>query len=125
MKRVMKRAIVIVDHGSRQDAANAVVVQLALLVQERAGSRAVVSAAHLEAAEPSLPRALDACVSEGAREVTVQPLFLVPGKHATQDIPQLLEAARQRHPGVVFVLGEVIGPDPLLAELILRRCGLG
>jgi sirohydrochlorin ferrochelatase len=121
----VKRAIVIVDHGSRQAAANSVVEQLAQLVQARAGAGVAVSSAHLEAAEPSLPSALDVCVSRGAREVTVQPLFLVPGRHATQDLPELLSAARQRHPGVRFELGAVIGPDPLLAELILRRCGLG
>lgn len=120
----MKRAIVIVDHGSRQEPANAVVVQLAEAVQARAGTRAAVSWAHMEGAEPSLPRALDACVSQGALEVTVQPLFLVPGKHATRDIPELLEAARQRHPGVQFDLAGVIGADPLLAELIAKRCGL-
>ena len=121
----MKRAIVIVDHGSRQEPANAVVVQLAAAVQARVGPRAAVAWAHMEAAEPSLSSALDACVSQGALEVTVQPLFLVPGKHATRDIPALLDAARQRHPGVRFELGDVIGADPLLAELISRRCGLG
>ena len=120
----MKRAIVIVDHGSRQEAANAVVVQLAQAVQARAGTRALVAWAHMEGAEPSLPRAIDGCVSQGALEVTVQPPFLVPGKHATRDIPALLEAARERHPGVRFELGGVIGADPLLAELILKRCGL-
>jgi sirohydrochlorin ferrochelatase len=120
----MKRAIVIVDHGSRHEPANAVVIQLAQLLQARAGATANVSSAHLEAAEPSLPNALDACVRAGARQVTVQPLFLAPGKHATRDLPQLLAAARERHPGVRFELGEVIGADPLLAELLSRRCGL-
>jgi sirohydrochlorin ferrochelatase len=121
----VKRAIVLVDHGSRQEPANTVVKQLAQAVQQRAGARATVSWAHLEAAEPSLPQAIAACVSQGAREVTVQPMFLVPGRHATRDIPALLEAARQCYPGVTFVMGQVIGADPLLAELLAQRCGLG
>jgi sirohydrochlorin ferrochelatase len=120
----VKRAIVIVDHGSHQDPANAVVVQLAAALQARVGSRAAVAWAHMEAAEPSLPCAIDECVNRGALEVMVQPLFLVPGKHATRDIPALLEAARQRHPGVRFELGDVIGADPLLTELLVKRCGL-
>lgn len=120
----MKRAIVIVDHGSRQEAANAVVVELATAVQSRAGERSLVAWAHMKGADPPLPEAIDACVSQGALEVTVQPLFLVPGKHATRDIPELLAAARQRHPHVRFELGQVIGADPLLVELIARRCGL-
>ena len=120
----MKRAIVIVDHGSRKEAANAVVVELARAVQARAGGRLLVAWAHMEGADPSLPEAIDACVSQGALEVTVQPLFLVPGKHATRDIPELLAAARQRHTDVRFELGQVIGADPLLVELIAQRCGL-
>jgi sirohydrochlorin ferrochelatase len=120
----MKRAIVIVDHGSRLAAANAVVAELAAQLQARAGERAAVCFAHLEAAEPSLPAALDRCVSEGARAITVQPLFLAPGRHASRDIPELLAAARQRHPDVSFELGSVIGVDPLLVELMVRRHAL-
>jgi sirohydrochlorin ferrochelatase len=120
----VKRAIVIVDHGSGQEAANAVVLELASAVQARAGQHVHVAGAHMEAADPSLLDAIEACVSQGALEVTVQPLFLVPGKHATRDIPELLAAARQRHPQVRFELGQVLGADPLLVELLARRCGL-
>jgi sirohydrochlorin ferrochelatase len=120
----VKRAIVIVDHGSRKEAANAVVMELARALQARAGERALVAWAHMEGADPPLQKAIDACVSRGALEVTVQPLFLVPGKHATRDIPELLAAARRRHSHVRFELGQVIGADPLLLELIARRCAL-
>jgi sirohydrochlorin ferrochelatase len=120
----MKRAIVIVDHGSRHPGANAVVAELARAVQIHAGDRAEVCFAHLEAAEPRFERALDECVRQGAREVLVQPLFLVPGRHAARDIPELIDAARQRHPGIRFRLGEVIGADPLLAQLLFARAEL-
>lgn len=120
----MKRAIVIVDHGSRHAAANAVAAEIAAEIQARAAGRAVVSFAHLEAAEPNLAEAIDRCVCAGALEVTVQPLFLAPGRHATRDIPAILEAARLRHPAVSFELGGVIGVDPLLIDLLAQRCGL-
>lgn len=120
----MKRAIVIVDHGSRQDAANAVVAKIAAEIEARAAGRATVCFAHLEAAEPGLSEAIDRCVSTGASEVMVQPLFLAPGRHATRDIPEILETARRRHPGVSLELGDVIGVDPLLVELLTRRCKL-
>jgi sirohydrochlorin ferrochelatase len=117
------RLIVIVDHGSRSDSANGVVAEVARLVQIRAGDRAEVRFAHLELSEPSLPRVLDECVAAGAAHVTVQPLFLAPGKHASRDLPELVANARRRHPGVEFELGRVIGADPLLAEMIWARCG--
>jgi sirohydrochlorin ferrochelatase len=119
-----EKAIVIVDHGSRRAAANAVVAEIARLVQLRAGARASVAWAHMELSEPSLGDVIDACVARGARTILVQPLFLAPGRHATRDIPGLVAAARQRHPDVAFSIGEVIGADPLLAELISRRCSL-
>lgn len=118
------KAIVIVDHGSRRAAANAVVAEIAQLVQARAGHRAIVRFAHMELCQPSLGHVIDECVRDGAREVLVQPLFLVPGRHAARDIPEQLELARARHPRVVFRLGEVIGADPLLGELVASRCGL-
>jgi len=118
------RAIVIVDHGSRRAAANAVVVEIARLVQGRVGNRAGVRFAHMELCQPSLTQVIDECVNDGAHEVIVQPLFLAPGRHATRDIPALVDLARGRHPQVTFRVGEVIGADPLLAELVTSRCGL-
>jgi sirohydrochlorin cobaltochelatase len=79
----------------------------------------------MEICEPSLPAVIDDCVSSGARLVTVQPLFLAPGKHASRDIPELVADAQRRHPTVRFELGCVIGADPLLAEIVAARCGLG
>lgn len=117
-------AIVIVDHGSRNGPANAVVEEIARQVQARAGDRARVCFAHMEICEPSLPAAIDDCVAAGARRVIVQPLFLVPGRHASRDIPELVADAQRRHPGVAFELGRVIGADPLLTEVVCARCGL-
>jgi sirohydrochlorin ferrochelatase len=119
----VEHAIVIVDHGSRHPAANAVVEDIASLVQARAGSRASVVWAHMELGVPSLPRAIDEAVRRGARSVTVVPFFLAPGRHAAADIPDLVAAAGARHPGVSFRLGEVLGADPAIAELVARRCG--
>jgi sirohydrochlorin ferrochelatase len=118
------RVIVIVDHGSRSQPANAVVVEVARLVQVRAGAGVAVRFAHLELAEPSLPAVIDECVATGARAISVQPFFLAPGKHAGRDIPELVARAQRRHPHVRFELGRVIGADPLLAELVALRCGL-
>jgi sirohydrochlorin ferrochelatase len=119
------RVIVIVDHGSRSQRANAVVVELARLVQVRAQDAAAVRFAHLELAEPRLPAVIDECVAAGARAISVQPFFLAPGKHASKDLPELVADARRRHPHVQFELGRVIGADPLVAELVASRCGLG
>jgi len=118
------RVIVIVDHGSRSAPANEVVIEIARLVQVRAGDQAAVRFAHLELEEPCLPRVIDECVAAGALSISVQPFFLAPGKHAGKDIPQIVADAQRRHPHVHFELGRVIGADPWLAQIVASRCGL-
>lgn len=121
----MQRALIIVDHGSRREEANAALVETARLVRERVGDRCNVRYAHMELGEPSLEQAVARAVQEGAREIVVVPFFLAPGKHASVDIPASVEAARAAHPTVFFRLSEVLGPDVLLAELVLERAGIG
>lgn len=120
----MQRALIIVDHGSRRSEANAALRETARLVAERVGASWDVRYAHMELCEPSLEQALEQAVADGAREVVVQPFFLGPGNHASVDIPASVESARARHPSVVFRLTAVLGPDALLAELVLKRADL-
>ena len=112
------RALVIVDHGSRRPDAHAHLEALGRRVQERAPGLAV-RIAHMEQAEPSLARTIEACIAEGMSEVAVHPLFLAPGRHLTDDIPALVEAIRASHPGIEIRLLDPIGARQELADLIL------
>ena len=114
----MKRALVIVDHGSRRPEAHRHLETLAEQVQSRA-AELLVCAAHMELAEPSLEKAIDRCVEAGAEEVLVHPLFLAPGRHLAQDIPRLVEEAVARHPGLRVRITAALGERPELVELIL------
>ena len=118
------RAYVIVDHGSREPEANAVVEEVAAQVGAHLGG-APVRAAHMELAAPSLAEALDACVAGGAGEVVVVPYFLAPGRHSTGDIPRLAAEAAARHPGVTVRVTEPLGVHPGLVEAVLDRLGEG
>lgn len=75
----------------------------------------------MEIAEPTIAQAVQRCVDRGARRVVVAPYFLSKGRHIQQDIPTLVEEARQMHPGVECVVAEPIGVDPLMAQLIESR----
>ncbi|HEY8431090.1 MAG TPA: CbiX/SirB N-terminal domain-containing protein [Sandaracinaceae bacterium] len=112
------RALLLVDHGSRRADANAVLEELAELV--RARTRDVVRTAHLELAPPTIAEGFDACVAAGANEVVVVPVFLAPGRHASEDVPRLAREAAERL-GVAWRVADVLGADPLLAELVLAR----
>ena len=118
----MTRAILLVDHGSRRLEANRVVETLAEALQERAPER-VVRAAHMELAQPDVGTGIDACVAAGADAIDVHPYFLGPGNHTSRDIPQLVEAAAQRHPGVRVRISSPLGFHPRLVDIVLERIG--
>jgi sirohydrochlorin ferrochelatase len=116
----MNRAILLVDHGSRLDDANAVLEEIASGVARRRPD-AIVEVAHMELAEPSLAAALARCVARGARDVVVCPYFLGPGRHTTGDIPRLVEEARTAHPGVRVAVSAPLGFDDRLVDLVIDR----
>jgi sirohydrochlorin ferrochelatase len=114
------RGVLLVDHGSRLEEANALLDSIARAVAERLPDR-MVRIAHLELASPDVPEALDALVAEGAREIVVLPFFLAPGRHSTRDIPGLVEAGLLRHPEVRLRVGAPLGAHPGLVEATISR----
>jgi sirohydrochlorin cobaltochelatase len=119
----MARAIILVDHGSRHAAANQTLLDMTELVRSEVGSDWLVAAAHMELEPPSVGEAIADCVARGAREVVVQPYFLALGRHASEDIPRLVEEVAAVHPGVSFRVAEPLGAHALLAKLVALRCG--
>jgi len=119
----VKRALVIVDHGSRLPEAHAHLEAIVSQVQGRAPDWRVY-AAHLELASPSLEQALDACVRDGVSEVTVHPLFGLPGRHLSSDLPSRVRRAAEKNPALTIRVSSALGTDPRIAEWILRVCGI-
>ena len=120
-KRRGGRAVILVDHGSRERAANAQLAAIAAALAQRLRGRRRVSTAHLSIAAPDLPAAIDACVAEGAREIVVMPYFLAPGRHAIQDVPRIARAARARHPGVRIAVSAPLGMHAGLVAAVAER----
>jgi len=118
------KSILIIDHGSRLDAANDMLQCVARLVQSLAGGDVVVEYAHMELAEPSIAAGFARCVERGATEVIAFPYMLSPGKHSTRDIPNLVAEAAVAHPHVRFAVTPAFGVHEKLAELILMRAGV-
>lgn len=113
-------AIVIVDHGSRLDAANAMLDDVVQMYQAATGAR-IVEPAHMELAAPTLDDAVERCVARGATAVVVHPYFLAPGRHSTGDIPGMVEALAPRYPDTTFRVTDPLGVDPAMAAVMHRR----
>lgn len=116
----MKRALLLVDHGSTREGANAVLVHVAEIIRARSDFD-MVHYAHMEIAEPTISQGFDACVAGGAREVIVHPYFLAPGSHYNEDIPRLVAEAAARHPEVRWTITEPLGVHSKLCEVVLER----
>jgi sirohydrochlorin ferrochelatase len=117
-------AIVVVDHGSRREAANDMLSDVALMVRQRSNGIPVFIA-HMELATPSIADAFESAVAGGANHVIVVPFFLSPGRHVTSDIPKLTEHAATRHTGVTYDVRPPIGTHPAIADVIMERAGSG
>jgi hypothetical protein len=86
--------VLLMDHGSKNPAANQRLLDLAQIYQDNVGSsRIVVRAAHMEIASPSIPDGLQSLLDAGVDEIVCHPYFLSPGRHVVEDIPEILKNA--------------------------------
>jgi len=117
---VLKTAVIVIDHGSRFQAANEMLEEVGKMLRAR-NAFDIVEVAHMELADPSLDAAFDACVRQGAERVVVQLYFLSPGRHSQSDIPRMTAEAAARHSGVEAVVTEPLGLDERLIDVVVSR----
>ena len=115
-----KIGVIIVDHGSRREESNRLLLEIVDAFRE-VGGYAVVEPAHMELAEPSISIAYNKCVEAGATQIVVHPYFLLPGRHWDRDIPQLAAAAAADHPKTSYLVTAPLGAHPLMAQVIAER----
>ncbi len=117
-----KRALIIVDHGSVVDEANDMLVQIIQMLREdHECDFEIVRYSHMELAEPTISQTFDACVADGADEIIVHPYFLFPGKHSTQDIPNMVKEAAKKHPQVSYRVTAPLGLHNKILKVVLER----
>jgi sirohydrochlorin ferrochelatase len=116
----MNEALLVMVHGSPRPIANNDMFAVVDVIRQR-GSYPIVEVGFMEINEPSIPEAIQRCVAQGAERVLAVPYFLHTGNHVTDDLPTLLEAAQATYPQVEFLMGDYLGHDPLLVEVIAER----
>lgn len=116
----MKTAMLVMVHGSPRPVANNDMFAVVDVVRER-GTFPIVEVGFMEVNEPTIPEAIVRCVEQGAEQVIAVPYFLHTGNHVTDDLPTLLEEAQTTYPQVQFLMGDYLGHDPILADVIAQR----
>lgn len=116
-------ALLIVDHGSRRTEANLMLEEVVMLLRQKRPDL-IIHMAHMELAEPSIAQGVQACVQDGATEIIVHPYMLSPGRHATQDIPQMAQEAAKHYPNITLTTTAPLGLHEKLADVVLERANL-
>lgn len=120
--------IVLIDHGSRRASSNDALMELASTIQQTYFSssdngKVIVQAAHMEIVEPSIMSVVQDLVTQNPQMKTIicHPYFLSPGRHVTEDIPQLIQEAQEwaKDYSVDIQTTPPIGANPqIMAQLI-------
>jgi sirohydrochlorin ferrochelatase len=115
-----KSALLVMVHGSPRPASNGSMFQV--VEQVRATNAFdLVEVGFMELNEPSIPDAIDTLAGQGATSVVAVPYFLHTGTHVADDLPTLLEEAQEKYPEVDFSMGDYLGHDPLLMDVLAQR----
>ena len=117
----MKKALVVVAHGSRREASNDEVRALASRLADMPDTGYdSVTAAFLELAEPLIPDGVVDAVDDGAGEVVVLPYFLSAGRHVARDIPAEVEKAARLRPDAHIRIAPYVGSMNDMTGLMMR-----
>ena len=99
--------LLLVGHGSRGREGNKETINFAAQWRERHPDWRI-EVCFIEHAEVLLDEGLDRA-ARGARQVLVLPFILNAAGHVKMELPHALEEARQRHPGVEFIVTRHLG----------------
>ena len=111
--------VIVFAHGSRDPLWRLPIESVASQIA-RSAPESPVSCAYLELCEPDMATAAGRLVEAGATVVRVLPLFFGMGKHARQDLPELMIELGRAHPGVRFEQLPPAGEDPRLTALLAQ-----
>jgi sirohydrochlorin ferrochelatase len=116
----MKKALLLIAHGSRKDEANDDLHEVVEEMRAR-GTFAIVEGAFLELAQPTIEESAARCVAQGTDRIVLLPYFLSAGIHVRQDLADIRDRLAARYSPVQFHLAEPLGPHPLLLDIIASR----
>jgi len=112
-------SVLLVGHGSRDDDGNE---EFREFVQRLISQTSYpISSCFLEFAEPDVAQGLDECVRAGATDIVVVPVILLAASHVKWEIPELIDQARARYPGISIRYGRPVGLHPRIVDLLVSR----
>jgi sirohydrochlorin cobaltochelatase len=112
-----KSGVILFAHGSRDPLWRLPIDAVAQRMQEQQ-PRLPVAVAFLELTEPDLPSTVESLMKQGVAHVRIVPMFLGVGRHAREDLPELVHDLNQAYPQMSFELLPAIGEHPAMTALL-------
>jgi sirohydrochlorin ferrochelatase len=120
----MKTGIVVLGHGSRSivGEANQAILDIAAQVREMLGVTVLeVAFMNRKSLRQNLIDAIGKVVEQGVDRVVIAPLFITRGMHMVKDIPEEIEAAKEKYKNVEFIFAGHMGSDYRIAQIMTER----
>jgi len=118
MHTIMKKALLIVDRGSREPDVRQELQEICSLAKSRAGYD-YADYCFLEVLPPFISEGIDKCVDSGAGFVTLMPYFLYPGMKLKDTVKQSAKMGKDRK--LKMAITRPLSYHPLMGRLIAER----
>lgn len=115
----MKKALIIVAHGSRMESANSETIGFFKALSSKLTEYSEIVPAFLEFRKPDLKNSLNSLINKGISEIVIFPFFLSGGTHLT-DIGNCIKEVQKEHRDIIFKMAGHLGSLNLLEELIVK-----
>jgi sirohydrochlorin cobaltochelatase len=109
--------VILFAHGSRDPLWRLPIDAVAELMRSQHPSLPV-AVAFLELTNPDMPHTVEALMKQGVAHLRIVPMFLGVGRHAREDLPELLTQLRTQYPDLVFQLMPAVGEDPEVVNML-------
>jgi len=114
------KGVLVIAHGSRAKETEATLEAVLTIVKTKK-PETVIECAFMEFSDRTIEKGLSALVAGGVTEIMIVPYFLFMGIHMKEDIPDMVAACAANYPGVVITMGEPLGADERLADILIDR----
>lgn len=116
--------LILIGHGSKLPHNQENLEKLAEILRNRSGFK-LVEIAFMIRNTPTIPDAIDALAKQKVSKIVLVPVFLAPGVHTTQEIPEMIEVKNQESQlfkkGIKLFYGEPIGADECIAVILEEK----
>jgi sirohydrochlorin cobaltochelatase len=113
MQSTPQQGIVLFAHGSRDPLWRLPIEAVSQQIKNMSPSTEVMCA-FLELTSPDLPTCVQKMSEQGLAHISVVPMFLGIGKHAREDLPEIMQELKTNYPHIQFDLRRAIGEEPEL-----------